>query len=128
MFWTRNMKVYAVDHVQLSIPPNSEDVARVFYGEIFGLKEKPKPEHLAQRGGVWFEQDGLKLHLGVDRNFCPAKKAHPGLLVEDLDGLVSRCERAGYSVVVGEGLENYRQVYVTDPFGNRIELMEPICE
>jgi catechol 2,3-dioxygenase-like lactoylglutathione lyase family enzyme len=122
------MKVYAIDHVQLSIPPDSEDLARAFYGGVLGLQEKPKPEHLVQRGGVWFEQDDLKLHLGVDRNFRPAKKAHPGLLVEDLERLVSRCQKAGYGVVVGEGIENYRQVYVTDPFGNRIELMESICE
>jgi catechol 2,3-dioxygenase-like lactoylglutathione lyase family enzyme len=121
------MKVYALDHIQLAIPPNSEDLARAFYGEILGLKEKPKPEHLVNRGGVWFEQDDLKLHLGVDLGFRPAKKAHPGLLVEDLDELISRCRRFGYMIVAGEGVENYRQVYVTDPFGNRIELMELIC-
>ncbi len=122
------MKVYAVDHIQLAIPPNSEDLARVFYGEILGLREKPKPEHLVKYGGVWFEQDALKLHLGVDRNFCPAKKAHPGLLVEGLDELVNRCQKSGYRVVPGEGVESYRQVYVTDPFGNRIELLESIGE
>jgi catechol 2,3-dioxygenase-like lactoylglutathione lyase family enzyme len=120
------MKVYAIDHIQLAIPPNSEDLARLFYGEILGLREKPKPEHLVNRGGIWFEQDDLKLHLGIDRNFCPAKKAHPGLLVEDLDELVSRCEKSGYMVEAGEGVESYRQVYVTDPFGNRIELLEAI--
>jgi catechol 2,3-dioxygenase-like lactoylglutathione lyase family enzyme len=120
------MKVYAVDHVQLAIPPNGEDLARAFYGEILGLREKPKPEHLVQYGGVWFEQDNLKLHLGVVRNFCPAHKAHPGLLVEDLDELVNRCEKSGYRIVVGKGVENYHQVYVTDPFGNRLELLEPI--
>jgi catechol 2,3-dioxygenase-like lactoylglutathione lyase family enzyme len=122
------MKVYAVHHVQITIPPNSEDLARIFYGEILGLKEKPKPEHLIKRGGVWFEQDNLKLHLGVDGNFYPAKKAHPGLLVENLDELVSRCEKFGYMVMTGEGVKNYRQVYVSDPFGNRIELMESIDE
>jgi catechol 2,3-dioxygenase-like lactoylglutathione lyase family enzyme len=122
------MKIYAVDHVQLAIPPNSEDLARVFYGEILGLKEKTKPGHLVERGGVWFEQDDLKLHLGVDCNFCPSQKAHPGLLVEGLDELISRCKKFGYRVVAGEGVENYRQVYVTDPFGNRIELMESICQ
>lgn len=121
---SQSMKVYGLDHVQLAIPPNSEDLAREFYGEILGLREKPKPEHLIPNGGIWFEQDDLKLHLGVDRNFCPAKKAHPGLLVEDLDELVSRCEKSGYSVVSGNGFESYRQVYVTDPFGNRLELME----
>jgi catechol 2,3-dioxygenase-like lactoylglutathione lyase family enzyme len=118
------MKVYAIDHIQLAIPPNSEDLARIFYGEILGLREKPKPEHLAQRGGVWFEQGDLKLHLGVDGNFCPATKAHPGLLVEDLDELINRCEASGNRIVVGEGMESYRQVYVIDPFGNRLELLE----
>jgi catechol 2,3-dioxygenase-like lactoylglutathione lyase family enzyme len=122
------MKVYAIDHIQLAIPPNSEDLARIFYGEILGLREKPKPERLAQRGGVWFEQGDLKLHLGVDRNFRPATKAHPGLLVEDLDELISRCEASSYSIVIGEGVESYRQVYVIDPFGNRLELLESIGE
>jgi catechol 2,3-dioxygenase-like lactoylglutathione lyase family enzyme len=120
------MKVYAIDHIQLAIPPNSEDLARVFYGEILGLTEQPKPEHLVKNGGVWFERDDLKLHLGVDLSFRPAQKAHPGLLVEDLDELIDRCKRSGYRVVGGEGVEHYRQVYVTDPFGNRIELMESI--
>lgn len=118
------MKVYAVEHVQLAIPPNGENLARVFYGDILGLREKPKPEHLSQNGGVWFEQYDLKLHLGVDRNFCPSKKSHPGLLVEDLDELVSRCEHSGYEIATGKGFESYRQVYVTDPFGNRLELLE----
>jgi catechol 2,3-dioxygenase-like lactoylglutathione lyase family enzyme len=118
------MRVYAIDHVQLAMPPNSEALARRFYGDMLGLREKPKPEHLAQRGGVWFEQGDLKLHLGVDRNFCPATKAHPGLLVEDLDELIRRCEAAGYRIIVGEGVESYRQVYVIDPFGNRLELLE----
>jgi SAM-dependent methyltransferase len=118
------MRVYGIDHVQLAIPPNSEDLARMFYGEILGLSEKPKPEHLAQRGGVWFEQGDLKLHLGVDSNFCPAQKAHPGLLVEGLDELVRRCDRSGYPVEIGEGGDRFRQVYVNDPFGNRIEFLE----
>jgi catechol 2,3-dioxygenase-like lactoylglutathione lyase family enzyme len=122
------MRVYAIDHIQLAIPPNSEDLARLFYGEIFGLREKSKPEHLVQQGGVWFEQGELKLHLGVDRNFRPATKAHPGLLVEDLDELVSRYEAAGYESVLVEEVKGYRQVYVTDPFGNRLELLEFIGE
>jgi catechol 2,3-dioxygenase-like lactoylglutathione lyase family enzyme len=120
------MKVYAVDHIQLAIPPEGENLAREFYGEILGLREKLKPEHLAKRGGIWFEQYDLKLHLGIDYNFYPAKKAHPGLLVEDLDEIVSRCEKSGYSFLAGEDVEGYRQVYVTDPFGNRIELLELI--
>lgn len=122
------MKVYAIDHIQIAIPPNSEDLARVFYGEILGLREIPKPDNLASRGGVWFQQDDLKLHLGVDFNFCPAKKAHPGLLVEYLDELVDRCKKSGYAIKISEDFDNYRQVYVTDPFGNRLEFLELIRE
>jgi catechol 2,3-dioxygenase-like lactoylglutathione lyase family enzyme len=122
------MRVYGIHHVQLAIPPDSEDLARMFYGEILGLSEKPKPEHLVPRGGVWFEQGELKLHLGIERNFCPATKAHPGLLVEGLDELIARCEAAGYQIVVGERVTSYRQAYTLDPFGNRLELLEFIGE
>src|SRR5262245_19702613 len=119
------MKVYAIDHVQLAMPPHQEDRARAFYIEILGLAEVPKPEHLAKHGGLWFQQGSLKIHLGVEQGFRPAKKAHPALLVEGLDVLVTRCEQAGYGVVLDEPLEGYERVYVADPFGNRIELMEP---
>jgi catechol 2,3-dioxygenase-like lactoylglutathione lyase family enzyme len=119
------MKIYAIDHIQLAMPPNQEQTARDFYSGVLGLAEKPKPDHLAKRGGVWFEQEALKIHLGVEQDFKPATKAHPGLLVEGLKELVERCERAGYRVVSDEPLDGYFRVYVTDPFGNRIELMEP---
>jgi catechol 2,3-dioxygenase-like lactoylglutathione lyase family enzyme len=122
------MKIYAIDHIQIAIPPNSEDIARVFYGEILGLTEIPKPYRLARRGGMWFEQDDLKLHLGVDINFCPAKKAHPGLLVEDLNELIDRCRKSEYAIEISEGFDSYHQVYITDPFGNRIEFLEHIGE
>jgi catechol 2,3-dioxygenase-like lactoylglutathione lyase family enzyme len=65
--------------------------------------------------------------LGVELNFCPANIAHPGLLVEDLDELVKRCNKSGYAIVCGEGFDNYHQVYVADPFGNRIEFLEAIA-
>ncbi len=119
------MQVYAIDHVQLAMPPNQEALARAFYTEVLGLAETPKPPHLATRGGVWFVQGALKLHLGVEQDFRPAKKAHPALLVAGLEELVQRCEQAGYPVVTDAPLEGYRRVYVADPFGNRIELMEP---
>jgi catechol 2,3-dioxygenase-like lactoylglutathione lyase family enzyme len=119
------MKIYAIDHIQLAMPPNQEEKARDFYAGVLGLTEKPKPDHLARRGGVWFEQESLKIHLGVEQDFKPATKAHPGLLVDGLNELVERCERAGYSVVSGEQIEGYSRVFVADPFGNRIELMEP---
>ncbi|HEX8291778.1 MAG TPA: VOC family protein [Pyrinomonadaceae bacterium] len=119
------MRVLAVDHVQLAMPAGEEERARSFYEGVLGIKEMPKPPHLAVRGGVWFEDGALKIHLGVEKDFRPAKKAHPALLVEGLSGLVEKCKAAGYEVVSDEPLEGYQRVYVSDPFGNRIELMEP---
>jgi len=120
------MKVYAIEHVQLAMPPNGEESARSFYVGVLGLTEKLKPPRLAERGGVWFEQEGLKIHLGVESDFRPAKKAHPALLVSGLDELIRRCEQAGAPVVRDEPLEGFCRAYVYDPFGNRIELMEPV--
>src|SRR4030095_483051 len=108
------MKVYAIDHVQLAMPAGGEDAARAFYSGILGIKERPKPPHLAARGGVWFEQGDLKIHLGVEQDFRPAKKAHPALLVEGLDELVEHCRRAGWGVSLAELLEGYHRVYLAD--------------
>jgi catechol 2,3-dioxygenase-like lactoylglutathione lyase family enzyme len=120
------MKVYAIEHVQLAMPPNGEDSARSFYVGVLGLTEKPKLPHLAKRGGVWFEQGELKIHVGVESDFRPARKAHPALLVEGLDELIRQCEQSGAPVIWGEPIEGFRRAFVSDPFGNRIELMEPV--
>lgn len=118
------MRVCRIDHIQIAMPPAGEDKARSFYGGVLGLPEVPKPSNLAKRGGVWFQRDDLKLHLGVEQEFRPARKAHPAFLVEGLDQLVERCQAAGYDVSADEPLAGYERVYVADPFGNRIELME----
>ncbi len=107
------------------MPPHEEEQARAFYRDILGIPERQKPPHLAKRGGVWFERGDLRIHLGVEAEFRPARKAHPALLVEGLNELAARCERAGFSMTSDEPLEGYDRRYVTDPFGNRIELMEP---
>ena len=119
------MPVYGIDHVQLAIPIHCEGKARDFYGGVLGLAEVPKPTHLQSRGGLWFESGTLRLHLGADQSFVPARKAHPAFLVRGLPELVSRCEASGYAVHRDTPLEGYDRVYVFDPFGNRIELMEP---
>lgn len=120
------MKVVALDHVQLAMPPGREADARAFYTDLLGIPEQPKPPHLAKRGGCWFERGALKIHLGVEKDFVPARKAHPALVVEDLPALVSSLKRAGHRVVEDEPLEGYDRVYANDPFGNRLELMEPV--
>lgn len=119
------MAIEGLDHVQLAMPPDGEAAATAFYDGLLGLGRVPKPPHLAVRGGCWFENTNVKIHLGVEKDFRPAKKAHPALLVNDLDELVERLRAAGAELRDGDPLEGYRRAYVDDPFGNRIELMEP---
>ena len=118
------MTVIGLDHVQLAMPAGKEQEARGFYAVLLGIPERPKPEHLIVRGGVWFENGAVKVHLGVDGNFRPARKAHAGLLVASLKPVVARLRSAGYQIVEGEPLPGYAHVYVDDPFGNRLELLE----
>ncbi len=118
------MRVVGIDHVQLAMPVGEESKARRFYAELLGLPEVPKPAHLILRGGVWFEGTSVKIHLGVDPAFRPARKAHPGLLVTNLVELTAALRAAGHEVVQGEPLDGYSHVYLDDPFGNRLELLE----
>src|SRR5487761_102826 len=99
------MKIRAIDHVQLAMPPGREAEARAFYTGLLGIPEQPKPAHLAARGGCWFERGALKIHLGVEKDFVPARKAHPALVVQDLPSLVAALKRAGHRVVEDEPLE-----------------------
>ena len=119
------MRLEGLDHVQVAAPPGCEPAARHFYGELLGLTEIEKPPELAKRGGVWFEDGVVKVHLGVDADFHPARKAHPALLARGLRALVERLRAAGVKVTE-EPLDGHYRVYVADPFGNRIELLEPI--
>ena len=112
-------------HVQLACPAGSEDLLRAFYGGLLGIAEAAKPPALAARGGVWFRSAGVEIHLGVEEGFRPARKAHPGLLAHDLDGLVARLAAAGVAVQWDDDFPGYRRCYVTDPVGNRVELLEP---
>jgi catechol 2,3-dioxygenase-like lactoylglutathione lyase family enzyme len=122
------MSVIALDHVLLAMPPKREAEARAFYQDLLGIPEVPKPSNLATRGGCWFERGTLKLHLGVEADFRPARKAHPAFLVEDLPALVRRITDSGFVVARDEPLEGYDRVFVDDPFGNRIELLEPAAK
>ena len=118
------MPVEGIDHVQLAMPAGAEAEAVRFYHSLLGLPQVAKPPHLAVRGGCWFESARVKIHLGVDPEFVPARKAHPALLVSDLGDLVDRLRGGGYTVRDDEPLEGYDRAYVDDPFGNRIELVE----
>lgn len=121
-----DFKIYGLDHVQVAMPAGQEVQARAFYSTVLGLTEAPKPANLAPRGGVWFEGGALRLHLGIETDFRPAKKAHPALLVQNLEALTQHLQCAGITVVKDEPLPGYNRIYVNDPFGNRIELLERI--
>lgn len=116
--------ITGIDHVQLAMPAGGEEAAEAFYAGLLGLERQPKPEPLASRGGCWFAAGPVALHLGVDAGFRPARKAHPALVVEDLDALVRRLGGAGVAVRPDEDLPGVRRCYVDDPFGNRIELID----
>jgi catechol 2,3-dioxygenase-like lactoylglutathione lyase family enzyme len=119
------MRIAALDHVQLAMPPGREDEARAFYQGLLGIPEVAKPPHLARRVGAWFAHGVLKVHLGVEQDVRPARKAHPAFLVTDLAALVAILTEAGFVPAEDQPLAGYERVYVSDPFGNRIELMEP---
>lgn len=111
-------------HVQLAIPPGAEDECRRFWGGVLGMAEIEKPPVLAARGGCWFRGGGVEVHLGVEQEFKPAQKAHPGILVVNLRGLAARLEEAGAKVRWDPEFPGYDRFYSWDPFGNRLEFME----
>lgn len=112
-------------HVQLAMPEGQEDQAVRFYADLLGLGPDPKPKALANRGGVWFRRGDVRVHLGVEVPFAPAKKAHPAFLCDDLNALAKVLTDAAYPVRWDEKLSGYRRFYTEDPFGNRIEFLQP---
>lgn len=116
---------YGLHHVQLAIPPGSEDDCRAFYVGVLGMTEAGKPPALAARGGLWVRADSLEIHLGVEQDFRPARKAHPGILVADLDGLAARLADHGVAVEWDPHFPGHRRFYAADNVGNRLEFLSP---
>ncbi len=117
-------RLISIDHVQLAMPSGKEEVAAGFYEDLLGLERREKPAALAARGGCWFSNGSVTLHLGVEDGFRPARKAHPAVIVENLDDLCRDLGVAGHEVRFDDELPQVRRCYVDDPFGNRIELIE----
>ncbi len=115
---------YGLDHVQLAVSPGSEQIARKFFVEILGMTEIENPENLKKRGGVWFICGSNQIHIGIEDNFRPAKKAHPAFSVKNIDKLRDRITSKGLSVKEDEPLPGAKRFYLDDPFGNRLEFLE----
>lgn len=117
--------IAALDHVQLAAPPGSEDALRGFYRDALGMTEIPKPPALAARGGCWFAHGDVQLHLGIDADFIPARKAHPGLRVTDIHRCAQRLRDHGAPVTWDHDLPGHQRFYSHDPVGNRLEFLQP---
>ena len=117
------MAIIGIDHVQLAMPRGEEMQARSFYGDVLGLIEIPKPAELLGHGGVWFLCGSVQLHLGVEEEFRPAKKAHPALFVTQFEDSIAAMRDAGFKMTDDTSLPNVRRAFISDPFGNRIELV-----
>ncbi|WP_424213358.1 VOC family protein [Streptomyces sp. BI20] len=115
----------SLDHVQLAAPPGSEDRLRAFYIGALGMTETPKPPALAARGGCWFEAGPVRLHVGVEHDYRPPRKAHPGLRVAGIAEFAARLAASGAPVVWDEELPGHTRFYSEDPVGNRLEFLEP---
>jgi catechol 2,3-dioxygenase-like lactoylglutathione lyase family enzyme len=121
------MTVTGIDHVQVAAPAGCEAEARAFYGELLGMDELPKPEALAARGGCWFGAGTQELHVGVEAEFTPARKAHPSFIVTDLDGLAARLAEQGIRVEFDDLIPGTRRFETADPFGNRLEFRQAMA-
>lgn len=120
------MRSIELDHVQLAAPAGCEAAARRFYGELLGLAEREKPASLAARGGAWFAlADGRQLHIGVDPEFAPARKAHPALRTApaELNALAERLAAGGVTVHWDAAIAGVSRFFADDPWGNRIEIL-----
>lgn len=117
------MGIVGIHHVQLAMPPGREQEAEEFYAGLLGIPRVEKPAHLGARGGCWFENGEVRIHLGVEDDFRAAGKAHPALLVSDLTEIRERLEGAGVATTIDQPLPGHDRFYAIDPFGNRLELL-----
>ena len=118
--------IQAIDHVQIAIPVGSEAIALLFYRDLLGLTEVPKPPAMAKRGGAWLEAGAVKVHLGVEADFRANDKAHVAFVVDDVANLAQRASAAGYKVKHDSELPGYDRAFLYDPFGNRIEILRAL--
>ena len=122
------MKIIGIDHIQIAVPPEKENAAIAFYGGTLGLKRLPKPEGTGDVRGAWFIAGNLQLHVGIQEGeFRPATKAHPGLVVEDLEAAIATLEKADVKSKLGNDIHGFKRFFAEDPAGNRLEFLQKIA-
>lgn len=121
---SKDFYLEGLHHVLLAIPAGGEEDCRFFYGQVLGMTELAKPTELATRGGCWFKGGNVELHLGVEKEFRPAMKAHPAILVDDISALETHLTKHGVPVTWDGNFPGYHRFYVEDPFNNRIEILQ----
>ena len=109
-------------HVQICIPPDSEDAARRFYANVLGLTEIQKPDALKPNGGLWFRAGDIELHFGVEN--AGKSKRHPAFEVADLEAVRRHLEANGVAVKNETPVPGMSRFTFLDPFENRIEFLE----
>lgn len=120
------MPVIGLDHILIAIPEGAEPQARAFYCELLGFAEIPKPRELAGRGGLWLRAADFVLHIGGEHDFVAPKRAHPGLLVDNLEAMIETLRMEDVELSFDVPLPGYNRVHIRDPFGNRLELLQPL--
>jgi catechol 2,3-dioxygenase-like lactoylglutathione lyase family enzyme len=120
--------ITGIDHVQLAAPARCEEKARWFFGDVLGMRELPKPPELAKRGGCWFQCGQQQLHIGVEKDFAPARKAHPAFAVSDLEELKGKLTATGIAFRDDDSNPGVKRIFVEDPWGNRLEFVEVSLE
>ena len=113
-----------VDHVQIAAPPGCDDAARAFYGGVLGLPELPMPEVLRGRASCWFQCGPQEIHIGIEEDFRPARKAHPAFVVTEIAALMEALHARGLEIMEDFSLTDRRRFFVFDPWGNRLEFLQ----
>ncbi|RKQ33873.1 VOC family protein [Oceanobacillus halophilus] len=119
-----NFKYEKIEHVQLAAPAGGEEKARKFYVDLLGFEELEKPPLLKENGGVWFKAGTVEIHLGIESPFIPARKAHPAILVQNIEQMKTYLKDKDVVFQVDNKLPEANRFYLSDPFGNRIEMLE----
>ncbi|MDE1169693.1 MAG: hypothetical protein PW734_00555 [Verrucomicrobium sp.] len=122
--------ITALDHILLATPdrPEAAAAARRFFGTLLGLKEVPMPSTLEGRAHCWFQCGALTIHIGPEKDFRPAKKAHPAFLVADLNQVRAALEKEGHPIRADDAIQDVRRFFSEDPWGNRLEFLQRVTE